>query len=255
MGLYREGAHIINNNATDKFVKIEICCGSAEDVHIAAAAGANRVELNSALELGGLTPSIGALRLASKSGIEIIAMLRPRGGNFCYSESEFETMLLDLKLLLDNGADGIAFGILKKDRTLDVERCRIMLAAMDKNGGNHQAVFHMAFDESATDEFEMLSLLDGLGFTRLLTRGRADSAFEGISTLKAYVKHIKQKGLKLEILPGGGVRTHNAPKIIEATGANQLHGKFHKDLGDGVLLADYEGLKVYTKWAKNAIDI
>ena len=239
-----------SSSMKDKFIKIEICCGSAEDVLSCAGAGVHRVELNSALELGGLTPSIGALRLARESSdIEIITMLRPRGGDFCYSDKEFDTMLADLHLLLENGADGIAFGILTADRELDSERCKIILDKMDKYGKCKEAVFHMAFDVSTTDDLEMLSLLETLGFARVLTRGRADSAALGMDNLKKYIEHIEQKAGKLEILPGGGIRPNNADEIIKKTGADQLHGKFHNDLGNGRLIVDENGLKNYVKWA------
>jgi len=248
MGFCREEAHTIIID-TDKFIKIEVCCGSAEDVILAAKAGAHRVELNSALELGGLTPSLGALCLARESSIKIITMLRPRGGDFCYSDKEFDTMVLDLKLLLDNGADGIAFGILTPDGRLDYERCKIIVEAIHKYGGNKEAVFHMAFDDVATDEFEMIDNLESLGFSRLLTKGRAVSAYEGMNSLNRYIEYIEQRGGNLEILPGGGVRPHNATEILKVTKATQLHGKFHKDLGSGKLHIDFEGLKDYTKWA------
>ncbi|MCL2565576.1 MAG: copper homeostasis protein CutC [Defluviitaleaceae bacterium] len=244
----------MNNSINDKFIKIEVCCGSAEDVIACAKAGAHRVELNAALELGGITPGIGALRLArEKTDIEIITMLRPRGGDFCYSDKEFETMLIDLDILLDNGADGIAFGILTEDAmlNLDTERCKIILDKMDKYGGSKDAVFHMAFDVSAADEIEMLEKLEKIGFNRVLTRGRADSAVLGMDSLKSYIEHTQKRGGKLEILPGGGIRAHNAPEIIKKTGANQLHGKFHKDLGDGKLVIDENGLKSYVKWANS----
>ena len=241
--------HIISNCRSDKFIKIEVCCGSAEDVLLAARAGAHRAELNSALELGGLTPSIGTLSLARESGIEIITMLRPRGGGFCYSDKEFDTMLLDLKLLLEHGADGIAFGILTSDGQLDAKRCKVLIDVMNKHSKNKEAVFHMAFDEAKTEEFEMLTALEDLGFARLLTRGRAGSAHEGMGALKRYINFIADKGGKLEILPGGGIRYHNAPEIIKTTGATQVHGKYHKDTG-GVLRVDTEGLEAYVQWAK-----
>ena len=231
-------------------ITIEICCGSANDAVTSASAGACRIELNSALELGGLTPSIGTLRLArEKTSAEIITMLRPRGGGFCYSEKEFETMLIDLSLLLENGADGIAFGILTKDGELDDERCKIILDKMDKYSAGKKAVFHMAFDEAKTDELEMLSKLETLGFARVLTRGRARSATEGIEALARYIEYTKKKSMRLEILPGGGIRQHNAPEIVTKTGATQLHGQYHKNAGDGVRVVDEDKLKCYIEWA------
>jgi len=232
-------------------IKIEICCGSVDDVILSELVGAHRVELNSALELGGLTPSIGSLRLArEKTSIEIIAMLRPRGFGFCYSDSEFETMLTDLPLLLENDADGIAFGILTENGELDDERCKIILDKMDKYGADKEVVFHMAFDEAKTDELEMLSRIEAIGFTRLLTKGRASTAVEGIEALERYIEYTEKKGLRLEILPGGGIRQHNALDIITKTGATQLHGQYHKDAGDGARVVDLEGLRSYVESLK-----
>ena len=92
---------------------LEICCGSFEDVKTAWQNGADRVELNSALYLGGLTPSTANLICAKEQcSIPIVTMVRPRGGGFCYSQDEYETMLLDARILLEHGADGIAFGFL-----------------------------------------------------------------------------------------------------------------------------------------------
>ena len=240
-----------NTLGQKKELKIEICCGSVDDVVAAASAGVHRIEFNSALELGGLTPSLGMLRLArAATDIEIISMLRPRGGGFWYSDKEFETMLLDLPLLLENGSDGLAFGILTQNGELDDARCKILLDEMAKYGKDKVAVFHMAFDEAMTDEFEMLSRLDALGFARVLTKGRAENAMMGTESLRKYVEYTKERGLRLEILPGGGVRPHNAAEIVARTGACQLHGKLHRDVGGEVDVVDAVALREYLEWAK-----
>lgn len=95
---------------------IEICCGSYEDALAAYRGGAKRIELNSALYLGGLTPSLGSLILTKKNtDLKVITMVRPRGAGFCYSEADFETMKMDARLLMENGADGVAFGCLDEE--------------------------------------------------------------------------------------------------------------------------------------------
>ena len=241
------------NNTIEKNQKIiiEICCGSVDDVIAAASAGVHRIEFNSALELGGLTPSIGMLHLArAATDKPIISMLRPRGGGFWYSEKEFETMLIDLPLLLENGSDGIAFGILDRNGELDDGRCKIILDEMAKYGEGKEAVFHMAFDEAKTDELEMLSRLEVLGFTRVLTKGRAENAMMGAESLKKYVEYTKEQGMRLEILPGGGIRPHNAAEIVERTGASQLHGKLHRNFGGEVDVVDSKALREYLEWAE-----
>ena len=217
----------------------------------AASAGVHRIEFNSALELGGLTPSVGMLRLArGVTDIEIISMLRPRGGGFWYSDKEFETMLIDLKMLLENGSDGIAFGILTQSGELDDARCKIILDEMAEYGADKVAVFHVAFDEAVTDELEMLSRLENLGFARVLTKGRAETAMIGAGSLRKYVEYTKEQGMGLEILPGGGIRPYNAAEIVTRTGACQLHGKLHVDVGGEVDVVDSVALKEYLKWAE-----
>lgn len=106
-----------------KNLEVEICCGSYYDTLQAWKGGAKRVELNSALHLGGLTPSLGTLRQVKKNtGLKVICMVRPRGAGFCYNMEDFEVMLEDAHILLENGADGIAFGCLTADRVQDFIR-------------------------------------------------------------------------------------------------------------------------------------
>ena len=107
-------------------VSFEICCGSAEDAIAAWKGGAVRVELNSDLFHGGLTPSIGTLTVVKKAvpNLKVICMVRPREGGFHYSDLEFQVMLEDAAQLLEHGADGIAFGFLHEDGTIDIKRCQ-----------------------------------------------------------------------------------------------------------------------------------
>ena len=107
-------------------ILVEVCCGSADDAVESFQAGADRVELNSDLFHGGLTPSIGELIIAKKhTGLKIMTMVRPREGGFCYTENEFATAIEDAKLLLAHGSDGLVFGFLKSDGTIDNERTKI----------------------------------------------------------------------------------------------------------------------------------
>ena len=142
---------------------LEICCGSFEDVKTAWQNGADRVELNSALYLGGLTPSTANLICAKEQcSIPIITMVRPRGGGFCYSQDEYETMLLDARILLEHGADGIAFGFLTADHAIHRNRTQEMIDLIHSAG--KEAVFHRAFDCVAQQERAVEALISSFAF-------------------------------------------------------------------------------------------
>src|SRR5581483_2195923 len=149
-------------------ILLEICCGSAEDAIQAAHGGADRVELCSALFLGGLTPSLGSiLQVKRQTAIPVMAMNRPRQAGFCYSATEFAVMEGDIDLQLEHGADGVVFGILHADGSIDVARSR----SLRQRIGRAQAVFHRAFDVTP-EPFRALEQLVDLGFDRVLTSGQ-----------------------------------------------------------------------------------
>jgi len=198
-----------------KKITVEICCGSAADVFEAARAGADRVELNCALFLGGLTPSIGQMIAARDAEIGIFTMIRPREGGFCYSETEFTTMTHDVSRMLEAGADGIVFGILNADGSVDEERCARLLEA----AAGAPAVFHRAFDVTP-DWRQALDALCRLGFVRVLTSGQAPSADMGAARIREMVDYANGR---IEILPGAGIRTYNALDILNRTNCNQVH--------------------------------
>ena len=197
---------------------LEVCCGSAGDVWTAARAGAGRVELNAALFLGGLTPSIGAMELARRAAVPIMAMVRPREGGFCYTQAEFETMLADARALLAAGADGIVFGFLHPDGTVDQERCAAMLEII----GDKESVFSRAIDVTP-DGRAALDVLMELGVTRVLTSGQAPSAPAGAVTIRTMREYAAGR---IQILPGCGVNPDNAAALLAETGCDQIHGSF-----------------------------
>lgn len=161
---------------------LEICCGSFEDVKTAWQNGADRVELNSALYLGGLTPSTANLICAKEQcSIPIVTMVRPRGGGFCYSQDEYETMLLDARILLEHGADGIAFGFLTEDHAIHRNRTQEMIDLIHSAG--KEAVFHRAFDCVAQQERAVEALIL-LGADRILTSGGAPDVWSGRTQLQ-----------------------------------------------------------------------
>ena len=206
-------------------ILIEACCGSAEDALHAARGGADRVEMNTALYPGGLTPSIGSLRvLRETSAVPVIAMLRPREGGFCYSETAFRTMLSDGEQLLATGADGLVFGCLTPEGEIDEPRVRALVALC----GSRPAVFHRAIDV-VPDWRRALEALIRCGVTRVLTSGQAKSAILGAQTIAQMVRFSQGA---IEILPGAGVTPDNVLELLEITGCTQVHLSRRRELRD-----------------------
>lgn len=196
-------------------IQLEICCGSGQDARVAQAAGADRIELNAALALGGLTPTLGALEQALETSLPVMAMVRPREGGFCYTEGEFDCLLRDARSLLRAGASGLVFGCLHPNGTVDADRCREVLALLH----GQDSVFHRAIDVTPCWRAALDTLI-GLGFTRVLTSGQAPSAPEGAATLRAMVDHAAGR---IQILPGAGIRPSNAAALLRDTGCTQVH--------------------------------
>ena len=194
-------------------VLIEVCCGSVDDALEAQAGGADRVELNSSLFFGGLTPSIGAL-IHAKSALHIpvMVMIRPRGGGFCYSDTELSIMERDLEEAVGHGADGVVFGVLTADGRLDAAACSRLLA----RAGKTPAIFHRAFDVMK-DPDQGLEELITLGFRRILTTGRRALIEEGAGYVKDLM--VRARG-RIEILPGG-MSPRNASWLIKQIGCTQ----------------------------------
>lgn len=197
-------------------ILLEICCGSAEDALEAAAGGADRVELCSSLFLGGLTPSLGSLlELKRQTRIPVIAMNRPRQAGFCYSAAEFAVMERDCDLLLEHGADGVVFGILNPDGTVDIRRTE----ALRKRIGASQGVFHRAFDVTP-DPFRALEQLIDIGITRVLTSGQKTAAPDGADLVRQLIEGARGR---IEVLPGAGITVDNVQQFVAATGCAQIH--------------------------------
>lgn len=196
----------------------EICCGGYEDALAAYHGGAKRIELNSALYLGGLTPSLGTLILTKKNtDLKVIAMVRPRGAGFCYSAADFEVMKADAELLLQNGADGIAFGCLNENGEIEENQTREMTGIIKKYHG--EAVFHRAFD-CVQDPCKAIEILIDIGIDRILTSGGQEKAVDGIELL---AKLQKEYGERIELLAGSGMNAGNAAELMERTGIRQVH--------------------------------
>ncbi len=196
-------------------VLIEVCCGSVDDALEAEAGGADRVELNSSLFFGGLTPSIGAVIEAKhRLRIPVMVMIRPRGGGFCYTDSELAVMERDIERAAEHGADGIVFGVLTADGALD-ERANARLLA---RAGRLPVVFHRAFDVMTGAEEGLERLID-LGFRRILTTGRRAQIEDGADYVRGLIERARGR---IEILPGG-MTPRTAPRLIAQIGCSQIH--------------------------------
>ena len=208
-------------------VLLEVCCGSAEDVMEAYRAGADRVELNGDLFHGGLTPTVGSLTVAKReTGMKIMTMVRPREGGFCYTEAEFAVAVEDARLLLAHGADGLVFGFLHEDGTVDVERTRVI--AQIAQAAGKETVFHRAIDV-VPDWRAALDALIGLGVTRVLTSGQEPDVSQGTDTVREMIQYAAGR---IQILPGAGITVRNMDRIIAETGCDQIHLAAHKAMND-----------------------
>jgi copper homeostasis protein len=197
-------------------IGLEICTAGVEDSWRAAELGADRLEVNAALELGGLSPSVGVLReVLTVARIPVVAMARPRPGDFRYSEAEWRALLRDADSAVAAGVQGLAFGTLTDDRRIDVRRTAEFVRLFP----GVDTVFHRAFD--ATSELAAsLAILADLGVRRVLTAGGATSAWDGRARLAEL--HRLAAG-RIEILPGGGIRAENARGLLEVVGCRWIH--------------------------------
>jgi len=208
--------------------KLEVCLDSAESAIIADKAGADRVELCENLFGGGTTPSAGTIRITRESvtlGLHVI--IRPRPGDFCYTDTEFKVMLEDIKYCRTIGVDGIVIGILKKDGTVDLERN----AALIREAGPMSVTFHRAFDVTA-DPYKALEDIIQLGCHRILTSGQEASVLEGADLIRDI---IKKAGGRIIIMPGGDITERKLQKVIKETGASEYHIYLDQEIESAML--------------------
>lgn len=197
---------------------LEIAIESAADAVAAARAGADRFELCAALEIGGITPSLGCFEsVRDATDRPVFPMLRPRGGDFCYDECEFAALRADAARFLSAGADGVVCGCLRPDGTIDGARMREIVAA----AAPRPVVFHRAFDLTPDPLAAMDCLID-LGVRRILTSGGCVSAVEP-SAMALLRRLVVASAGRIEILAGSGIRPGNVAKLLAATGCDQVH--------------------------------
>jgi copper homeostasis protein len=217
-------------------VRIEVALESSEDAQAAEAGGADRIELCAALDLGGLTPTIGTyLEVREACRLPVVVMIRPRPGDFVYSAAEVRAMLRDIELFGPHQPDGFVFGPLTADATVGTAAARAMLTA----AGGVPCVFHRAFDR-CRDAAEALNTLAEIGFRRILTSGGADTAVAGSDRLAEVVKLARGR---VEILPCGRVRAESAVTVLQAAKCDQVHGSFAEPVpvGEGRGYRGYVG--------------
>ncbi|NND32983.1 MAG: copper homeostasis protein CutC [Saprospiraceae bacterium] len=225
---------------------LEIAVHSFQSAQAALTGGADRMELCSALQTGGLTPGLGLLDLILESStIPVHVLVRPRLGNFIYDGQEFATVLRSVEVCRKNGASGIVVGFLDKNYRIE----RSQLSELIAVAGPLDLTFHRAIDV-CSDVFGALDMLMDAGFHRVLSSGRATTALAGIPMLQKMVAHTADS--KLSIMAGAGVTAANVLKILNSTGCDEIHASAKKAQtlqdNDTLDITSVYGSKVTTKW-------
>jgi copper homeostasis protein len=227
--------------------KLEICVDSTESAIVAQNAGADRVELCNNLIEGGTTPGLGTIvSVRNNLSIGLNVIIRPRSGDFLYTDLEFDIMRRDIEICGENGVNGVVLGILKSDGTIDVERT----AKLVEIAHPMEVTFHRAFD-MCTDPLTGLEDVISTGSARLLTSGQKNKALDGIETIKSLVK---QAGKRIIVMPGSGINDANISQIAIATGAKEFHLTGRKIVDsemifrkEGIAMGGSAGIKEFSR--------
>jgi len=196
--------------------QLEICCFNLASAMVAQGAGADRIELCASPAEGGVTPSPGTIRGAREQlRIALYPIIRPRGGDFLYSDEEFSVMLRDIEYCKQVGCNGVVIGMLCADGTVDQARCARLVEAAYPLG----VTFHRAFDWAA-NPFEAMETIIQLGCERILTSGQRPTAEEGVPLIDQLVREADDR---IVIMPGSGIRSGNIVSLAEKTGASEFH--------------------------------
>jgi len=199
-----------------KLLLLEICVETLATAQAAERGGADRIELCENLAVGGVTASVDLVRAVRGAvRLPIFAMIRPRGGDFVYSEEEFTQMARDLACVKACGVDGLVFGLLHADRRVDVRRTKQLVELASPL----PVTFHRAFDE-VPDPLAAMEDVVAIGCARILTSGGKPSAEEGSPTISDLVKRA---GDRIGILPGGGINAENIERVARRTSAREFH--------------------------------
>ena len=196
--------------------QLEICCFNVQSCIIAVQAGANRIELCADPEEGGTTPSFGTIKMVKeKLAIDVYPIIRPRGGDFLYSDEEFTIMKKEIGLCKELDCEGVVIGMLLPDGTIDAARCKQLVELAYPMG----VTFHRAFDR-AIHPFEALETIIETGCERILTSGQKPNATAGVALLSDLVRQANER---IIIMPGSGVRSSNIIELAQQTGATEFH--------------------------------
>ena len=197
-------------------MQVEICCNSVFSAHNAKLGGAYRIELCQALEEGGTTPSAAAIEhCVHVLNLHTRVLIRPRGGDFCYSPEETAIIMRDIEIAHKLGAHAVVVGFLTPDGTIDMDKTREAVKAAE----GMSVTFHRAFDECKSP-YEALEQIIDCGCNKLLTSGCRPTAMEGVETLK---KLVLLSGNRIGIIAASGITYENVTKIIESTGVEEIH--------------------------------
>lgn len=194
---------------------LEVCVDDVAGLNAAIQGGADRIELCSSLGIGGLTPSAGLMAEASHQSVPVVALIRPRGGDFVYSAAEERVMLRDIELAAELGLAGVAIGALTREGSLDLA----LLERLARSAEGLQLTLHRAFD-LVRDQTAALEAAVALGFHRILTSGGATTAHAGAAQL---AKLVEQSRGRIQILAGSGVSAENAAELLFSTGVQEVH--------------------------------
>ncbi|MFV0537688.1 MAG: copper homeostasis protein CutC [Dysgonomonas sp.] len=204
-----------------KQITLEVCANSPQSAIEAQRGGAIRVELCDNLREGGTTPALSQIEKTRQSiDIQLNTIIRPRGGDFYYTDIEFDTMKQDVHHCGKTKCDGVVFGILSSDGSIDKERNSELVNIARQYGMS--ITFHRAFDR-ANNLLQALEHIIELGFNRILTSGGMQSAPEGSDIIK---KLIERANGRISIMPGGGITELNIYELVKATGLKEFHGSF-----------------------------
>lgn len=223
----------------------ELCAETVDACLAARTGGASRIELCSGLSEGGLTPSHGLIAdTVPHAGLPVHVLVRPRGGDFCYSPREFDIMCDDVRHARELKAAGVVLGILTSEKIIDIARTRTLVEAARPM----QVTFHRAFDETTSLPRSLEDAISA-GCDRVLTSGGQRDVLAGADTLRALVQ---QAGERIEIAVGGGLRLRSAASVAKITGATHFHGSLRRRTRDGRIVVESSSVEAMVRRLESA---